>query len=40
MWQSAGNEYAILSTKPPDITHLGENTIEVPHLCQATFTSE
>ena len=41
MWTSVGNEYAVLSTVPPDLPQLGKSTldhIEVPHLCQATFT--
>lgn len=41
MWGSIDNEYAVLSTTPPDISSLGKNVNnrwEVPHLCQATFT--
>ena len=41
MWQSTGNEYAILSTKPPDIKSLGLNVddnFEVPHVCESSFT--
>ena len=37
MWASTKNEYAILSTQPPDISQLHEgNHGKVPHLCQAT----
>lgn len=44
MWGSINNEYAILSTRLPDVSSLPgraqsfvEN--EVPHLCQAAYTS-
>ena len=35
MWGLTGNEYAILSTQPVDISRLGEADNSVPHLCQA-----
>lgn len=41
MWQSTGNEYAILSTVSPDLKSLGVNVhdnFEVPHVCQSAFT--
>jgi len=36
-WAATGNEYAVLSTHPPDITELTTASSEVNHLCQATF---
>lgn len=44
MWGSINNEYAILSTRLKDIAVLPikADTVtatEVPHLCQAVFTS-
>lgn len=45
MFALAGNEYAILSTRPPDLDQLPErasandNSHDVPHLCSVTFTS-
>jgi hypothetical protein len=44
MWGSIQNEYAILSTRLPDISSLpgrSETNVknEVPHLCQAAYTS-
>ena len=38
-WGSIGNEYAILSTQPVDISLLSEVTKEVPHVCAATFNT-
>lgn len=41
MWQSIGNEYAILSAIPPDLKGLGINVhdnFEVPHVCESVFT--
>lgn len=40
MWGSINNEYAILSTVPPNIDELSENKDEVPHLCEAFFDKE
>ena len=42
MFREADNEYAILSTRPPDLNQLGTNKEgyrQVPHLCSVTFTS-
>ena len=44
MFALAGNEYAILSTRPPDLDQLqranaNDDSHEVPHLCSVTFTS-
>jgi hypothetical protein len=42
MWDTAGNEYAMLSTYVADIEQLGVNLNgkhEVPHLCMVSFTS-
>ncbi len=38
MWGQTQNEYAILSTKHPDISELSQSSHNprVPHLCQAT----
>lgn len=46
MWSSVKNEYAILSTRPPDISVLQGGNSEylkqerVPFLCQATVDSK
>jgi hypothetical protein len=43
MWGSINNEYAVLSTVPPDLPDLGKNIQdhwEVNHLCQARFTDK
>eukprot|EP01036_Dinobryon_divergens_P029870 gene29870-39036_t len=44
MWGSTNNEYAVLSTIPPDVSLLSKSGLNgpnqaVPHLCQATFDS-
>lgn len=37
MWAATDNEFAVLSTQPPDIKQLSEGSQgKVPHLCQAT----
>lgn len=39
-WAATENEFAILSTQPPDISQLQEGSHgKVPHLCQATVDS-
>ncbi len=38
-WASVKNEYAILSTKPPDLADLKSNQGEVNHVCQTSFSS-
>lgn len=43
MWGSIQNEYAVLSTMPPDVTTLGKNINdhwEVPHVCAATINDK
>jgi hypothetical protein len=38
MWGSIGNEYAVLSTRLPDVDTLNNpHNSDVPHLCHATF---
>jgi len=43
MWGAVKNEYAVLSTMPPDVTTLGKNVNdhwEVPHVCAATVNEK
>ncbi len=45
IWGSVNNEFAILSTTPPDVKALAGNMNlndrhEVPHLCQGAVTEE
>ncbi len=36
-WAATDNEYAVLSTRPPDITELTSAEDEINHVCQVTF---
>jgi len=39
-WAATSNEYAVISTHPPDIAELNTANGEVNHLCQAAFASK
>eukprot|EP00595_Chromulina_sp_UTEXLB2642_P003100 CAMPEP_0196764434 /NCGR_PEP_ID=MMETSP1095-20130614/6124_1 /TAXON_ID=96789 ORGANISM="Chromulina nebulosa, Strain UTEXLB2642" /NCGR_SAMPLE_ID=MMETSP1095 /ASSEMBLY_ACC=CAM_ASM_000446 /LENGTH=395 /DNA_ID=CAMNT_0042120017 /DNA_START=280 /DNA_END=1467 /DNA_ORIENTATION=+ len=40
MWEKTNNEFAVLSTRLPDVSSLKKTEpIELPHLCLASFTS-
>jgi hypothetical protein len=38
-WHATNNEYAIISTRPPDLSDPAKSEGEVNHVCQAAFTS-
>ena len=38
-WGKTGNEYAIVSSVPPDEREMDKRGGEMNHVCQATFTS-
>ena len=42
-WLSTGNEYAVLTTYPTNVDHIGKNVNkhwEMPHLCKASFSGK
>ena len=42
MWASTNNEYAVLSSEPPDLPYMArteEDRKVVPHLCKAKWTT-
>merc|ERR1711871_1344628 len=42
-WLSTGNEYAVLTTYPTNVDHIGQNVNkhwEMPHLCKASFSGK